>query len=183
MFEKNNVLYQYPVNHGRLLIGKFCSIACGARFLFNSANHTMRSLSTILSRFSFEEWGLDQETWQRPGTIKETSSSAMMSGSAMSRHPLRRSHRGRRHHRRPGSGHSGCGAYTIMGGVPARPIRKRYDEETIQRLLALRWWTSRRNRCENVWTLGARRPPGFGADGGRIKRMGGTPWCASRMVS
>ena len=30
--------------------------------------------------------------------------------------------------------------YTIMGGVPARPIRKRYDEETIQRLLALRWW-------------------------------------------
>ena len=27
-----------------------------------------------------------------------------------------------------------------MGGVPARPIRKRYDEETIQRLLALRWW-------------------------------------------
>ena len=37
-FEKNNVLYHYPVNGDRLIIGKFCSIACGAKFLFNSAN-------------------------------------------------------------------------------------------------------------------------------------------------
>lgn len=28
-FEKN-VLYHYPVNGDRLIIGKFCSIACGA---------------------------------------------------------------------------------------------------------------------------------------------------------
>ena len=27
-FEKNNVLYQYPVNQDKLIIGKFCSIAC-----------------------------------------------------------------------------------------------------------------------------------------------------------
>ena len=45
-FEKNNVLYHYPINHDRLRFGKFCSIACGAKFLFNSANHTLRSLST-----------------------------------------------------------------------------------------------------------------------------------------
>ncbi len=30
--------------------------------------------------------------------------------------------------------------YTIVGGVPARPIRKRFDDETIRRLEALRWW-------------------------------------------
>ena len=30
--------------------------------------------------------------------------------------------------------------YTIVGGVPARPIRKRCSEETIARLSALRWW-------------------------------------------
>ena len=29
-FEKNNVLYHYPVTGDRLIIGKFCSIACGA---------------------------------------------------------------------------------------------------------------------------------------------------------
>ena len=46
-FEKNNVLYHYPVNGDKLKIGKFCSIACGAKFLFTSANHTMRSLSTV----------------------------------------------------------------------------------------------------------------------------------------
>ena len=38
-FEKNNVLYHYPINRDRLIMGKFCSIACGAKFLFTSANH------------------------------------------------------------------------------------------------------------------------------------------------
>ncbi len=37
-FEKNNVLYHYPINNDRLIIGKFCSIACGAKFIFNCAN-------------------------------------------------------------------------------------------------------------------------------------------------
>lgn len=45
-FEKNNVLYHYPINKDRLIIGRFCSIACGAKFIFTSANHTMTSLST-----------------------------------------------------------------------------------------------------------------------------------------
>lgn len=31
-FEKHNVLYQYPANCDQLIIGKFCSIACGAKF-------------------------------------------------------------------------------------------------------------------------------------------------------
>ena len=30
--------------------------------------------------------------------------------------------------------------YTIVGGVPARSIRRRFDEETIKKLEALRWW-------------------------------------------
>ena len=56
-FETNNVLYHYPVNKDRLLIGKFCSIACGAKFLFTSANHTRKSLSTYPFPIFFEEWG------------------------------------------------------------------------------------------------------------------------------
>ena len=33
-FERNNVLYHYPeCNHDRLRIGRFCSIACGAKFI------------------------------------------------------------------------------------------------------------------------------------------------------
>ena len=30
--------------------------------------------------------------------------------------------------------------YTIVGGVPARPIRKRFDEEVIRKLETLKWW-------------------------------------------
>lgn len=61
LFEQNNVLYHYPINDDKLMIGKFCSIACGAKFLFNSANHTMNSLSTYPFPLFFEEWGLDRK--------------------------------------------------------------------------------------------------------------------------
>ena len=30
--------------------------------------------------------------------------------------------------------------YTIAGGVPAKPLRKRFPQETISRLLELKWW-------------------------------------------
>ena len=30
--------------------------------------------------------------------------------------------------------------YTIVGGVPAKPIRKRFNDETIQYLQKVRWW-------------------------------------------
>ena len=30
--------------------------------------------------------------------------------------------------------------YTIVGGVPARPIRKRFDDETIAKLAEIQWW-------------------------------------------
>lgn len=30
--------------------------------------------------------------------------------------------------------------YTIVGGVPAKPIRKRFSEETVSALLEIKWW-------------------------------------------
>lgn len=36
--------------------------------------------------------------------------------------------------------------YTIMGGVPAKPIRPRFDPETTAALLELRWWDWPRER-------------------------------------
>lgn len=72
-FEKNNVLYQYPVNQDKLIIGKFCSIACGAKFIFNSANHSLSSLSTYPFPIFFEEWNLDvkdiTKAWDNKGDI------------------------------------------------------------------------------------------------------------------
>ena len=59
-FEQNNVLYHYPINHERLIIGKFCSIACGVKFLFNCANHTLKSLSTYTFPLFYEDWELEK---------------------------------------------------------------------------------------------------------------------------
>lgn len=140
-FEKNNVLYHYPINGDRLIIGKFCSIACGAKFLFNSANHSLTSLSTYPFPIFFEEWGLERaqvaRAWDHKGDIVIGNDvwigyeAVILAGVTI-----------------------GDGAiigtravvtkdvppYTIVGGVPAKPIRKRFPDDTIAALLALRWW-------------------------------------------
>lgn len=140
-FEKNNVLYHYPINGDRLIIGKFCSIACGAKFLFNSANHSLTSLSTYPFPIFFEEWGLERaqvtRAWDHKGDIVIGNDvwigyeAVILAGVTI-----------------------GDGAiigiravvtkdvppYTIVGGVPAKPIRKRFSDDTIAALLALRWW-------------------------------------------
>lgn len=140
-FEKNNVLYHYPINQDRLIIGKFCSIACGAKFLFNSANHALRSLSNYTFPLFFEEWGLNKKNvasaWDNKGDIIIGNDvwigyeAVIMAGV-----------------------HIGDGAiiasravvtkdvppYTIVGGTPAKKIRMRFDEDTIVQLQELKWW-------------------------------------------
>lgn len=140
-FEKNNVLYHYPVNKDRLVIGKFCSIACGAKFLFTSANHAMGSLSNYTFPIFFEEWDLKKENvtdaWDNKGDIVIGNDvwigydAVIMAGV-----------------------HIGDGAvigtravvtkdvppYTIVGGVPARKIKMRFDSQTVEELLELKWW-------------------------------------------
>ena len=85
-FEKNNVLYHYPINQDRLIIGKFCSIACGAKFLFNSANHTLKSLSNYTFPLFFEEWGLNKKNvtsaWDNKGDIIIDNDTNKMSANA-----------------------------------------------------------------------------------------------------
>ena len=75
-FQKNNVLYHYPeCNPERLIIGKFCSIGCGAKFIFNSANHDLNSLCNFPFPVFFEEWGLEPDVkaisnaWENKGDI------------------------------------------------------------------------------------------------------------------
>lgn len=141
LFEQNNVLYHYPVNGDRLIIGKFCSIACGAKFLFNSANHSLASLSTYPFPIFYEEWGLNIQdvaaAWDNKGDIVIGNDvwigyeAVVLAGVTI------------------GDG-AVIGAravvtkdvppYAVVGGVPARLIRRRFPDDTISALLALRWW-------------------------------------------
>ena len=140
LFEHHNVLYHYPINHERLIIGKFCSIACGTKFLFNCANHILQSLSTYTFPLFYEDWDLEKadvaKAWDNKGDIVIGNDvwigyeAVIMAGV-----------------------HIGNGAiiatravvtkdvppYTIVGGVPARPIRKRFGEAVIQKLEASQW--------------------------------------------
>ena len=139
-FQRNNVLYHYPNNGDRLTIGRFCSIACGTRFLMNSANHAMGSLSTYVFPIFYEEWGHGMNVttaWNHRGNIVVGNDvwigyeAVILSGVTI-----------------------GDGAivaarsvvtkdvppYTIVGGAPARPIRLRFGQEVIDTLLELRWW-------------------------------------------
>lgn len=140
-FERNNVLYHYPINRDRLIIGKFCSIACGAKFLFNSANHTLSSLSTYPFPLFFEEWGLEKRnvaaSWDNKGDIVIGNDVwigyevVIMAGVTIGDGAI-----------------IGARAvvtkdvppYTVAGGIPAKPIKKRYPEETIAALSELKWW-------------------------------------------
>lgn len=140
-FEKNNVLYQYPINNDKLIIGKFCSIACKAKFIMTSGNHTMKSLSTYTFPIFYDEWGLDvshiTDAWDNKGDIVIGNDvwigydAIIMSGVKI-----------------------GDGAiigtraivtndvppYTIVGGIPSKVIKKRFSDDIILKLLKIKWW-------------------------------------------
>lgn len=73
LFEQNNVLYHYPINHERLIIGKFCSIACGVKFLFNCANHTLNLYPLTHFRCFMKIGNWIRQMWLPLGTTKATS--------------------------------------------------------------------------------------------------------------
>lgn len=140
-FEKNNVLYHYPINNDRLIIGKFCSIACGAKFIFNCANHTLKSLSTYTFPLFFEEWNLPKSevasAWDNKGDIVIGNDvwigydAVIMAGVTIGDGAIIGTRAVVSKDVEP---------YSIVGGVPAKEIRKRFAPDVIKRLLELQWW-------------------------------------------
>lgn len=135
-FEKN-VLYLFDFIGDRLCIGKFCQIATGVRFIMNGANHALDGISTYPFKIFGKNWSNAQLNVVNKGDtvigndVWIGNSATIMQGIKI--------------------GHGAIiGAnslvtkdvepYTIVGGNPAKEIRKRFDDETSKYLLELAWW-------------------------------------------
>jgi virginiamycin A acetyltransferase len=136
-FEINNVLYHFDFVGDKLIIGKFCQIATGVRFIMNGANHGQQGFTT----YPFKIFGgqfkdlpllsenkgdtiIGNDVWIgnnvtfMPG-VEVGDGAIIASNSCVTRN---------------------IEPYTVVGGNPAQLIRKRFDENTIAKLLELQWW-------------------------------------------
>lgn len=137
-FEKH-VTHHYPFYNDKLIIGKFCQIACGVTFVMNGANHQMNAASTF-PFYIFEGWNQQvpplSEMPFKGDTVIGNDVWIGQNATVL-----------------PGV-HIGDGAiigansvvgsdvppYTIVAGNPAKPVRKRFDDELIRMMLELEWW-------------------------------------------
>ncbi len=135
-FEKN-VLYLFDFIGDKLIIGKFCQISSGVRFIMNGANHAMSGIST----YPFEVFG---KSWSN------TLSNDLNKGDTVIGNDV---WIGNSATIMPGVkiGHGAIigtntlvtkdvAPYTIVGGNPGKLIRNRFDQQTIDFLLELAWW-------------------------------------------
>lgn len=138
-FEQNNVLYGYGPE--RLVIGRYCALAAGTRFVMAGANHFTGGVSTF-------PFGIFGGTWAE--RTMDLVMSAPSRGDTVVGHDV---WLGYQTLVMPGVtiGHgaivaagsvvvSDVAPYTVVGGNPATPIKQRFDDEDIARLLRIAWW-------------------------------------------
>ncbi len=140
-FETQQVIYHHDFLGDQLIIGKFCAIAEGARFIMNGANHLMDGFST----YPFPIFGNGWEDGFDPAAYVDASRGDMVIGNDV--------WIGNGATILPGvsigSGAIiGAGAvvgsdvpdYAIVAGNPAKLVRMRFDENTVTRLMTAAWW-------------------------------------------
>jgi virginiamycin A acetyltransferase len=138
-FERN-VLYLFPFVGDRLVIGRYCAIARGVKFIMNGANHR-------LSGFSTYPFNIFSDDWARVTPLPEE---LPFKGDTVVGHDVWLGYKALI---MPGVniGHGAIVAarsvvtadvppYTIVGGNPARVVKPRFDESTVSRLLRIAWW-------------------------------------------
>ena len=138
-FERN-VLYHYPFSEDKLIIGKFCALARGVKFIMNGANHKTSGFSTYPFQIFGNGWEkvmpkphelpfkgdtvvgndvwIGYESVIMPG-IKIGDGTIIAAKSVVV---------------------SNVPPYTIVGGNPAKIIKQRFTNEIIETLLEIAWW-------------------------------------------
>lgn len=136
--------YLFPLSLDCLIIGKFVQIAHGVRFITSSANHNMSGFSTypfanfmMTPQTSSEEIVAMFEASKNKGDVVVGNDvwigmeAIVMPGVKIGDGAIIGAKSVVTHDVEP---------YTIVAGNPARVIKKRFDDETIQRLLKIQWW-------------------------------------------
>ena len=129
----------YPWSRDKLIIGKFCQIARGVEFVMNDANHQMSAVSTF-PFYTLEGWEMEPpKAEDMPFKGDTVIGNDVWIGQNATILP---------------GVHVGDGAiigansvvgsdiepYTIVAGNPAKPVRKRFDDELIALMIEWKWW-------------------------------------------
>lgn len=139
-FQTRNVLYHFPFVGDKLVIGKFCALARGVRFIMNGANHQLNGFSTYPFYIFGNGWEVatprpedfpykgdtvvGNDVWLgfealiMPG-VKIGDGAVVAAGAVVT---------------------GEVPPYAIVGGNPARVIKQRYSADVVVELLEIRWW-------------------------------------------
>ncbi|WBX71087.1 CatB-related O-acetyltransferase [Tenacibaculum retecalamus] len=137
-FEKN-VKYHFDFTGDKLIIGKFCMIASDVKFIMNGANHLTDSISTYPFAIFGNGWenAMEGKTYPQKGNINIGNdvwigyNATIMAGVTIGDGAIIATN---------ATVVKDVAPYTIVGGNPAKEIKKRFSDEKIAQLLTLEWW-------------------------------------------
>lgn len=136
----NHITHHYDFMEDKLIIGNFCQIASGVEFVMNGANHCMNRATTYPFSVMGNGWEKTRPTLNELPFKGDTiigndvwigQNAVIMPGVKIADGAIIAANSIVTKNVEP---------YAIVGGNPARFIKKRFSEIEIEKLLKIKWW-------------------------------------------
>ena len=136
---EQNVKYHFDFIGDKLIIGKYCQIASGVKFIMNGGNHLTESFSTYPFAIFGHDWkhAMDGKTYPSKGdTVIGNDvwigyNATIMPGVSVGDGAIISTN---------ATVVKDVAPYTVVGGNPAKEIKRRFSDTVIEKLLTLKWW-------------------------------------------